>query len=474
MAGEGEGHDKEPGELFEDLDKFFSPLQDGDWPAPEEAESDWPTPPEEAEGAAPAPEEADSGFDPPAPEEAGPEPTDDVSTGSVGIPDSFYRESLTEEELPTIETTPMAGVDEGGYLPDEEDVPASTIFIDDESVGGAPEDVEEAAQHFAGSGDEPIDIEQNILADLEAPGEEPVAVKVGATEGLHGPSWQEPTSEEVGAEPSQAGAGRDVPAALLTGAAMAIVGLLALKLGRGPFAIVAGLVVLAAQAEFYGVITRRHHQPATALGLVGGALILAGGYFHGEAGMLAMFGLSTVATFVWFMATPVHHRVNVVQNIGLTLFGIAWIPFLAAPLLVLLRVEPGGAALVLAVLAMVFAYDTAAFAVGSLWGDTPLAPTVSPRKSVQGAVGATFVVAIVGLVALPMADIGWSWALLMAIVVAVLAPLGDLAESLIKRDLGVKDMGSVLPGHGGVLDRIDSVLLVAPAALIILRMVLYG
>jgi phosphatidate cytidylyltransferase len=256
---------------------------------------------------------------------------------------------------------------------------------------------------------------------------------------------------------------------------MALVGAVALGMGRGPFAIVAGLVILAAQAEFYGVITRRRHQPATALGLVGGALILAGGYFHGEPAMLAMFGLSIVATFVWYMSTPVQHRVNVVSNIGLTLFGIAWIPLMASPLLVVLRVEPSGRALVLSVLAMVFAYDTAAFAVGSLWGDTPLAPSVSPRKSVQGAIGATFVVIIIGLVALPSIDgVDWAGAGLLAIAVAILAPMGDLAESVVKRDLGVKDMGSILPGHGGVLDRIDSVLLVAPAALVILRMVLSG
>lgn len=455
MEGDGEDHGKEPGGLFEDLDQFFAPLHGSDWPVPETDEGE--AEPEEGGAAEPIAAEPE------------PEPALETSTETVmPTEEAIYHESLTEEELPLIEE------DYGSILEDEDDVPVATVFIDDESISGSSQDVEEAAMHFADPyADEPIDIEQNILADLEEPIAEPVAVKVGATEGLRGPSWQEPTSEEVGAEPAHDGAGRDVPAALFTGAAMAGVGALALAMGRGPFAIVAGLVVLAAQAEFYGVITRRHHQPATALGLVGGGLILAGGYFHGEMGIFAMFALSTAATFVWYMSTPVQHRVNVVSNIGLTLFGMVWIPVLASPLLALLRYEPSGRALVLAVLAMVIAYDTAAFAVGSLWGDTPLAPSVSPRKSVQGAIGATFVVVIIGMVALPsIHGVGWAGAGLMAVAVSLLAPLGDLAESLIKRDLGVKDMGSVLPGHGGVLDRIDSVLLVAPAALIILRMIM--
>ena len=461
MEGDGEDHGREPGELFEDLDQFFAPLQGSDWPVPEGETGE--SEPEDRRAVESEPEDQ---------QVVEPEPAIDTSAAdpAPGATEDLFRESLTEEELPLIEDD--YEVDREG----ETDTSAVTVFIDDESIAASSQDVEEAAEHFADPyGDEPIDIEQNILADLEEPGVEPVAVKVGATEGLRGPSWQEPTSEEVGAEPAQDGSGRDVSAALLTGVAMAIVGALALAAGRGPFAIVTGLVVLAAQAEFYGVITRRHHQPATALGLVGGALILAGGYFHDEMGIFAMFALSTAATFVWFMSTPVQHRVNVVSNIGLTLFGLAWIPMMASPLLVILKYEPSGRALVLAVLAMVIAYDTAAFAVGSLWGDTPLAPTVSPRKSVQGAIGATFVVLIIGMVALPSIDgVGWAGAGLMAIAVALLAPLGDLAESLIKRDLGVKDMGSVLPGHGGVLDRIDSVLLVAPAALIILRMVLFG
>ena len=126
------------------------------------------------------------------------------------------------------------------------------------------------------------------------------------------------------------------------------------------------------------------------------------------------------------------------------------------------------------VLILVAVADTAAYAAGHAFGRTKLAPTISPKKSLEGAIGATLVVIAVSVGAVAPAvtalnTVGKSVAL--AVVVAVLAPLGDLAESLIKRDLGVKDMGSILPGHGGVLDRIDSVLFVAPAAFLFLRLI---
>ncbi|MBI2238684.1 MAG: phosphatidate cytidylyltransferase, partial [Actinobacteria bacterium] len=112
---------------------------------------------------------------------------------------------------------------------------------------------------------------------------------------------------------------------------------------------------------------------------------------------------------------------------------------------------------------------------GYFWGSRPFAPTVSPKKSWEGAIGATLVVIAVsvGIVANYVDSLNdVTNAVALAALVAILAPLGDLAESLLKRDLGVKDMGSVLPGHGGVLDRIDSVLFVAPAAFMFLRVIL--
>jgi phosphatidate cytidylyltransferase len=174
------------------------------------------------------------------------------------------------------------------------------------------------------------------------------------------------------------------------------------------------------------------------------------------------------------MATPSAHRKGVVSNVGATILGIAYVPLLAGYALTMLKI-PDGRGIVLSVIGLTFVYDTAAFIVGSWWGSRPLAPTISPKKSLEGAIGATLVVIAVSVGAVApsvgaLDTVGRSVAL--AVVVAVFAPLGDLAESLLKRDLGLKDMGSILPGHGGVLDRIDSVLFVAPAAFLFLRLIL--
>jgi phosphatidate cytidylyltransferase len=222
-----------------------------------------------------------------------------------------------------------------------------------------------------------------------------------------------------------------------------------------------------------GVLPRdqkRHFQPATALGLVSGALVLGAGYYRGENAMLAIMALSLFATFLWYMTVPPQHRRNVVSNIAITIFGVAYIPLLAAYALAVLKL-PDGEGLTLSIIGLTFVYDTAAFGVGYFWGSRPLAPTISPKKSWEGAIGATLVVIAVavgrrGLVGLAARHGRRSVGL--AVVVALFAPLGDLAESLLKRDLEIKDMGGILPGHGGVMDRIDSVLFVAPAAFIYL------
>jgi len=131
------------------------------------------------------------------------------------------------------------------------------------------------------------------------------------------------------------------------------------------------------------------------------------------------------------------------------------------------------------VIGLTFVFDTFAFLGGSIMGgqffQRPLAPSVSPKKSIEGVIIATLVTVIVSVALVtsfvtPFEDMRIE-TLVLGLVVAAAATFGDLAESLIKRDLGLKDMGSVLPGHGGVLDRIDSLLFVAPAAFLFFRIV---
>jgi phosphatidate cytidylyltransferase len=128
-----------------------------------------------------------------------------------------------------------------------------------------------------------------------------------------------------------------------------------------------------------------------------------------------------------------------------------------------------GTGLVLSILGLTFLYDIAAFAVGSFYGKRPLAPTISPKKSWEGLLGSGLACLIVGG-PMVMVLLGGTWmaGALLGVAIAITATLGDLSESVLKRDLGIKDMGSLLPGHGGVMDRLDSLLISAPVAYLLL------
>jgi len=497
-----EGENKD--DLFEDLDKFFAPIQDVDWPdtaTPEEQDrpvthvSDSSSSPDDAavpdaESESTSADVADRLFS------TGDDPTwkdDEADPATLLEPSGIAADedddvAADDISVETFTQPPSAYVD----LPaTHDDVEAE---LDEPVVDEPPsaEAVEAAVDHFAESVREAVTLERDDDVDPVSYVTEPIApgaadddelapeerstvrtVRVGA-EGLGGPSWQEPSTMEVGAPDERGSGGRDVPAAFLTGLVLAALALGSLAIGPAAFAVVAGFLVVWAQGELYRALQKRHHQPATALGLVAGALIMGAAYFRGEAAMLAVFALSIVGSFLWYMATPAPHRKGTTTNVALTIFGTAYVPLLAGYGLVLLN-GPDGRSLVLTVVALTFLYDTAAFVVGSWMGTRPLAPAISPKKSLEGAIGATLVVILVSVSVIAATVDGMdllSHSVGLALVVAVFAPLGDLAESLLKRDLGVKDMGSVLPGHGGVLDRIDSLLFVMPAAFMFLRLVL--
>jgi phosphatidate cytidylyltransferase len=505
-----EGENKD--DLFEDLDKFFAPIQDVDWPettAPESDQRSASTQHEETDTTASheeitLPEADDAATDTGSRADTG----SDTASGSGQL---FGERGDEQPSWEDAEPDPSSLLEPSGVADEDDDITVESFtqppsaYVDlpgaqddaeadlDEPVLDEPpseEAVEAAVDHFAESVRDEVTGESEVRAaeyvtEPVVPIEEDLVpedrssvrtVRVGAgTEGLGGPSWQEPTTMEVGALDDRRPGGRDVPAAFLTGLVLAGLAVGSIAIDPAAFAVVAGFIVLWAQGELYRALQTHHLQPATALGLVAGAMILAAGYLRGEAAMLSIFALSVIGTFMWYMATPETHRKGTTANIAVTVLGLAYVPLLGAYALALLE-QPDGTELVLSVIALTFLYDTAAFVIGSWWGSRPLAPNISPKKSVEGAIGGTLVVILVAISAVaawvePLSDLSHSVGL--ALVVAVFAPLGDLAESLLKRDLGIKDMGSVLPGHGGVLDRIDSLLFVVPAAYMFLRLILY-
>jgi phosphatidate cytidylyltransferase len=518
--------ERESDDLFEDLDKFFAPIKDVEWEEPEEpagaetADEEHVTVRAEPEPVVTVPHADEDEELAPVQAELDDDEELTSSPGAIDDEDDSWYDTAALDPVDEALGTTAAGEDDDfeGALSSRgagADVVGETddTAWADEAPADRPsdEELEEAAAHFAGSLPEEdagsatrrvVQIDEESAGDLldELSGaepypadeeeedvfaamaeEEPARTVVVGAEGLGGPSWQEPAAVEVGADLDRRGSERDVPAAFLTGILLAGAAIVALLIGEGVFAVFAAIVALVAQGELYGVMVAHHRQPATAVGLVSGALVLAGAYYHADAGLSSMLTLGLLATFLWFMTVPPAHRKDSVANIGLTVLGVLWIPALAGALLMILTAF--GREVVIAVVALTFVFDTAAFLIGSVWGGSfvqrPLAPATSPRKSIEGLVGASVITVIVSMafvtafvdVAPGIFADGRVNAMLLGVVVSLAATFGDLAESLAKRDLGVKDMGSILPGHGGVLDRIDSLLFVAPAALLFLRVI---
>jgi phosphatidate cytidylyltransferase len=224
--------------------------------------------------------------------------------------------------------------------------------------------------------------------------------------------------------------------------------------------VVVAIAVLGAQSELYRAFRSRGFKPADAVGLVAGAGLLVGAYLRGTTALSFTLAMTVIATFLWFLADPQRARIS--ENIAVTLLGVVYVPFLGAHVVLMDRF-PHGAAITICYIGIVAASDIGAYAAGSFFGKHPMAPSVSPKKTWEGAAGATTLMFVLALAVGPhIAPFHLGSALAVAAVAAVVAPLGDLAESLLKRDLGVKDMGGLLPGHGGMLDRIDALLFALP------------
>jgi CDP-diglyceride synthetase len=258
----------------------------------------------------------------------------------------------------------------------------------------------------------------------------------------------------------------DLTSRVITAVIIAAIALAAFAAGRPAATFLVTVIVGACAFELYEAFRRAGYHTATVLGLLGCVAIVPVAYNQGERAFPLVTLLVVVFTFLWYLLEVVRARPTI--NIALTLMVFLWIGFLGAFAGLLLAPDPGGTGLLLGVVICAVGADVVAYFAGRAIGRTPLLPEVSPNKTIEGlvagAVAAIVLGGIVGSTLHPWADKGIGAGLALGLIVAITAPLGDLAESLVKRDLGLKDLGSFLPGHGGFLDRFDAILFTLPAA----------
>ena len=257
-------------------------------------------------------------------------------------------------------------------------------------------------------------------------------------------------------------AGRNLPLAIVTAVLLAGTLLTTLVLSRPAFVGFLLVIVVLALLELLAVLRARATRPAEPVVLVMAAVLVLGAYLEGPSALSFGLLLTILAAFAWYLVD--RQRTEVTRNVAATVLATVYVPFMAAHLALVLRQADHYVGAIIAYALLTVVYDTFAYATGVLVGRHPLAPAVSPHKSWEGAAGATAACLLAGAFLLPRWE-PWSLAsgLTLAAVTCVVAPLGDLSESMLKRDLAVKDMGSLLPGHGGILDRVDALLFMAPA-----------
>lgn len=221
-------------------------------------------------------------------------------------------------------------------------------------------------------------------------------------------------------------------------------------------------------SEFFRICRMGGRMPNETLGLVSALLFPAAAYFHGIVACAFVVLLLLVSCACWYVFAP---RANV-ADVAVTAFGPLYTSLAFATLILIRKVDPGmtGALVTFGVMFSVWVNDAFAYFVGSALGAHKLAPRISPNKSVEGFLGGLVgsVLVWVLLAAFVLTDLSLPVAALFGAVVGVVGVVGDLFESRLKRGAGVKDSGNVLPGHGGLLDRSDSMLFGSTAALFLL------
>ena len=261
---------------------------------------------------------------------------------------------------------------------------------------------------------------------------------------------------------------------LVTGLLLGTVTLSAVGLGQVAFMPYLTIVILAATVEFYALISKESDgstkidaHPVRIIGLIGTVAVILGAYEKGAAAITFALSMTVLMAMVWYLTGKT--KSASLSNVVMTVLPVLWIGGGGAFAALIVRPIVGdprrGIAFMLAIIMTTVAADVFAYVGGSLLGRTKLAPAISPGKTLEGLlIGAIGAILTGSLIASHIHPITVSIGGALGVISAIAGPCGDLVESKIKRELGAKDSGRLLPGHGGVLDRIDALIFVTPFA----------
>jgi phosphatidate cytidylyltransferase len=250
-------------------------------------------------------------------------------------------------------------------------------------------------------------------------------------------------------------AGRNLPAAIASSVVLAAVVLVSLFTLKWAFAIVVVVALIIAIGELVAAFGQSGIRLARTPLYVAAVAVPGAAYVWGATAQLVATGTVILAILIWRIRRGYEGYVRDVAASG---FVVLYLPFMAGFLMLTLAADNGPQRVVVFILLTV-SNDIGGYATGVLFGKHPIAPQISPKKSWEGFAGSVALQGLVGALSFVfLLDAPWWQGLIAGLVMTVTATAGDFAESAIKRDLGVKDMGTFLPGHGGMMDRLDSLI----------------
>jgi len=266
--------------------------------------------------------------------------------------------------------------------------------------------------------------------------------------------------------PKASRAGRNLPAAIASGVVLGVAIIVSLLFWKTAFMLIVVAAVVVAVWELAHAFATGEIRVAREPVMAGGVVMVLLAYFFGAPSLVTATAVTALVTMLWRLRGGV---AGYVMDTTAAVFTIVYVPFLGGFVALLLAEDKGELAIVTFILVTI-ASDIGGYIVGVLIGKHPMAPVISPKKSWEGFAGSAASCVLVGwLTVTYMLDGDWWVGVLMGLIVVVMATLGDLCESVMKRDLGIKDMSQIIPGHGGLMDRLDSLLATAAPVWLLLH-----